>query len=374
MSVFRQSRHPVVRWWWEMDRVAVLLVALMMIAGVVAVSTASVAVAKTYNVGPYYFAVRQMMYLGIAFALMLGMSTLSPAAMKRLAVLLFIAGFGGTLLTFVIGTEVKGARRWLDIAGQSVQPTEFLKPALIILTAWLLQNGERKTRFVGFLLSIGLISVVALPVLAQPNFGMALAMGTVWFAQVFLAGMPLLWLMPLVGLGLTVIVVSYTLLPHVRDRIERVLNPESNDTYQVDQAMEAIMSGHLFGRGAGEGVVKHTLPDAHTDFIFAVVVEEFGIIVGLLLMSLYLFLMWRGFSRLMAMSNTQDDRFVLLAGGGLLTLISLHACVNVGVALQVLPTTGMTLPFISYGGSSSLAMAIAFGFLLALLRKQRSLI
>lgn len=366
MSVFRQSRHPIVKWWWEMDRVSAAVVAVIMLIGAVAVTTASVAVAKTYNVGPYYFAFRHYIFLLMAAAIVLAMTSLKPAGVKRFGVLLFGFAFMGLLLTFVIGVEVKGARRWIDIAGQSVQPTEFLKPALIILTAALLAHEDKRRRLQGFFVSILMMGAVGLPVLAQPNFGMALAMGTVWFAQVFMAGLPLLWLAPLVAGGLCVIAGSYMLLPHVRDRLERFLNPESSDTYQVDQANEAIMSGHLWGRGAGEGVVKHQLPDAHTDFIFAVVVEEFGIIVGLMIMGLFLVLVLRGFSRVI----NQEDRFVLLAAGGLLTLISLHVCVNVGVALHVMPTTGMTLPFISYGGSSSFAMAIVMGLLLALLRKQ----
>jgi cell division protein FtsW len=351
-----------------MDRPSVAIIIALMVIGVVAVSTASVAVAKTYAVGPYYFALRQMLYAVCALVIMLVMSTFSPAAIKRLALLLFVVAFGGTLLTFVIGTEVKGARRWLEIAGQSVQPTEFVKPALIVLTAWLLEDGRRSVRLRGFMASIVLISIVGIPVLLQPNFGMVLAMGSVWFAQVFMAGMPLLWLVPLMGGGVLVTLVGYLMFAHVRDRIERFLNPSGNDTYQVDQAMDAIMSGRMFGRGAGEGVVKHTLPDAHTDFIFPVIVEEFGIIAGLIILLLFGLLVWRGFQRLV----NQEDRFMLLAGGGMLSLIAVHVCVNMGVSLQVIPTTGMTLPFISYGGSSSFAMAILFGFLLAMLRRKKS--
>lgn len=368
MSLFRQSRHPLVRWWWEMDRVAVLLVLVIMVAGAVAVSTASVAVAKTYAVGPYYFAFRHLVFLLMALGVMMAMTVLTPTGIRRVGLLLFLAAFVGTLLTFVIGVEVKGARRWIEIAGQSVQPTEFMKSGLIIVTAWLLSARDKLGRFRGYLASIALMGAVALPVLLQPNFGMVLALGCVWFSQVFMAGLPLLWLAPLVAGGLLVVVSAYTMLPHVRDRLDRFINPDGNDTYQVDQAYEAISSGHLWGRGAGEGVVKHTLPDAHTDFIFAVIVEEFGIVVGILLMMVFMALVLRGFSRLLR----QDDPFTLLAGGGFLTLIALHVVVNVGVALHVLPTTGMTLPFISYGGSSTLAMAITVGFVLALLRKRRS--
>ncbi|MCP5405062.1 MAG: cell division protein FtsW [Pseudomonadaceae bacterium] len=368
MSLFRQSRHPLVRWWWEMDRVAVLLIVVILIAGAVAGSTASVAVAKKYAVGPYYFALRHWIFLGMAAAVMAAMTVLRPTGIKRVGLLIFVLAYVGTLLTFVVGVEVKGARRWIEIAGQSVQPTEFMKNGLIIVTAWLLSAHDRIGRFRGYVASIVLMGAVALPVLLQPNFGMVLAMGCVWFAQVFMAGLPLLWLAPLVAAGMLVVVGAYTMLPHVRDRLERFVNPEGSDTYQVDQAYEAITSGHLWGRGAGEGVVKHTLPDAHTDFVFAVIVEEFGIVVGILLMLVFATLVVRGFSRLLK----QDDVFSLLAGGGFLTLICLHVVVNVGVALHVLPTTGMTLPFMSYGGSSILAMAMTMGFVLALLRKRRS--
>lgn len=366
MSIYRQSRHPLVRWWWEMDRVAVAVIVVIMLCGAVAVTTASVAVAKGYNVGPYHFAVRHYLFLLLALGVMLVMTSLKPEGVKRSGFALFVAAYVGVLLTFVIGTEVKGARRWIDIAGQSIQPTEFMKPALILVTAALLSSHDRRKQLYGYFASMVMMAAVGLPVLAQPNFGMALAMGLVWFLQVFMAGLPLLWLAPVVAGGLCVVVGAYTMLPHVRDRLDRFINPESSDTYQIDQANEAIMMGHLWGRGAGEGVVKHQLPDAHTDFIFAVVAEEFGIVVGLLLMGLFLTLVLRGFSRVLA----QDDRFVLLGGGGLLTLLSIHVCVNIGVALHLVPTTGMTLPFISYGGSSTFAMALVLGFLLALLRKQ----
>ncbi len=366
MSLFRQSRHPLVKWWWEMDRVSVLVLILIMAVGALAVTTASVAVSKTYSVGPYYFGLRHYLFLLAALGAMLAMTILRPHGVRRVGFMLLLLAYVGLVLTFVMGVEVKGARRWLSLFGQTVQPTEFLKPGLILTTAWLLAADGMKQRTRGFFISIALMALVGIPVIMQPNFGMALAMGVVWFAQVFLAGMPLLWLAPLVGLGLCVAALSYVLFPHIRDRLDRFINPDSSDTYQIDQASEAIASGHLFGRGAGEGVVKQTLPDAHTDFIFAVLVEEFGILLGLIVMALFLTLLVRGFRRVAG----HEDRFVVLAVGGLLTLVSLHVCVNIGVALHLVPTTGMTLPFISYGGSSTFAMALVFGFLLALLRKQ----
>ena len=364
----------MVRWWWEMDRVAVLLVLLIMFLGAVAVTTASVAVAKTYGVGPYYFAFRHYVFLVLSLVVMLMLTGLKPVGVFRLGGIFFILALLGTMLTFVMGVEVKGARRWIEIAGQTVQPTEFMKPALIVVSAWLLAGlpdkyGEARWPLMqGFVVSLLLMGLVAALVLMQPNFGMVLALGAVWGAQVILSGVPFFIVGGLGLLGGLVAAGGYLLHPHVRDRITRFLNPEGSDTYQVDQSVEAIMSGHIWGRGAGEGVVKHTLPDAHTDFIFAVVVEEFGIMIGLAVISVFLFLIWRGFLR----CRELDDRFTVIAAGGFLTLIGLQVCVNVGVALGVLPTTGMTLPFISYGGSSSLAMALVFGFLLALLRKRRA--
>ena len=344
------------------------LVVAIMALGALAVTTASVAVARTYDVGPYYFAIRHYIFLTLSLTLLLAMTGLNTKGVRRIGILLFIAALIGIFLTFVIGTEVKGAKRWIDIGGQSIQPTEFMKPALIILTAWLLGEEQRWSRAQGFAVSLLMMAVIGILVLLQPNFGMLLALGSVWGAQVIMAGVPLLWVGAVGFMGIGTIAAGFILHPHVRDRINRFLSPETSDTYQVDQGMEAIASGHIWGRGAGEGVVKHTLPDAHTDFIYAVIVEEFGIIAGLLVLTLFLLLVWRGFSRALGL----DDRFTVLAIGGFLTLISLQVCVNIGVALGVLPTTGMTLPFISYGGSSSLAMALVFGFLLALLRKKKT--
>lgn len=369
MSVFRRSRHPLVRWWWEMDRGTVFLLLALMFAGGVAVTTASVAVAKTYQVGPYYFAIKQSIFLATGLVVMVALTLLHPVGVKRIGWLLMALAFGGVLLTLFVGVDVKGASRWISIAGQTIQPSEFLKPAFIIVNATLLARANSAQLRQGFVFSLGLMALVGLPLLLQPDFGMFLLLGLVWFAQVFMAGVPVLFLIPLVLSGLGAIMGAYFALPHVRDRIARFMDPGSSDTYQVDQASEAILSGHLFGRGVGEGVVKHTLPDAHTDFIFAVVAEEFGIIVCLLLLGAYVTLVLRGFNRVML----QQDRFVLLAGGGILCLLAIQVMVNIGVALHLLPTTGMTLPFISYGGSATLSMALMMGFLLALLRKRRSL-
>lgn len=368
MSVYRLSRHPMVRWWWEMDKVILSFLAVVLLIGVVAVSTASVGVSKTFSVAPYHFAMKQYVFLTLSCGVMLFLTLLKPSGVKRLGLFFFLLAFAGIVATHFAGIDVKGASRWISVFGQRLQPTELMKPALVILTAWILAWG-RDTNQVGksFIYSMIATGMVLVPVLLQPDFGMFLLMSCVWGAQVILAGIPLMWILPLIGAGLGGITFAYLTFDHVRSRVARFLNPEQNDTYQVDQASEAILSGHLFGRGAGEGVVKHTLPDAHTDFIFAVIVEEFGLLVAFLLLFSYMAIVFRGFVRLLS----QENEFVLLAGGGLLSILALQATVNMGVALNVLPTTGMTLPFISYGGSATLGMAILVGFVLSLVRRRQ---
>jgi cell division protein FtsW len=367
MSVFRQSRHPLVRWWWEVDRPTIALLFIIMIIGAIAVTTASVATAKTYSVPAYFFALKQYVFLGGALAAMLGLTVLRPAGVERVGWLLFFVALAGIVLTLFTGQEVKGASRWLTVMGQSIQPSEFMKPALIVVTAALLSDVNPVLRQRGFWISCVLMGLIGVLLLQQPDVGMLLLFGSVWAGQVFLSGISILWLGVLGLAGLGAIVGAYTMFEHVQSRVARFLNPEGADTYQVDQAREAVLTGHLFGRGAGEGVVKHNLPDAHTDFIFAVIAEEFGILLCLALLMLYVLVILRGF----AFMFHQQDRFIFLAVGGLMILLALQVMVNIGVALHLLPTTGMTLPFVSYGGSATLAMGIAMGFLLAVSRKRR---
>lgn len=365
-NMYRQSRHPLIRWWWQNDRLIILLTLMLMLLGCIIVATASVAAAKTYGVGQYYFAVRQYIFVALAIAVMLTLTLFKIEGIKRLGALLFTLAFVGLIATFFMGVDVKGASRWIDIAGQRIQPSEFMKPAFVILTATILSLPKRG-ELLRFGISLALMAVVAGLLLLQPDFGMFLLMGSVWFSQVFLAGISLRFLIPLVFLGLGTIAGAYFSLEHVRVRLNKFINPETSDTYQVDKAQEALLSGHLWGRGAGEGVVKHALPDAHTDFIFAVLSEEFGIVSGLVLLAVYGIIIFRGFQVVIG----QGSMFRLVAGGGLLTMLALQVMINVGVAINMLPTTGMTLPFISYGGSAMMSMALSMGFLLAILRRRR---
>ena len=366
MKLFRLSGHPLIRWWWSIDRTNVFVLLGLMLMGLVIVTTASSGVASDYEVDPYYFARKQLFFFLLSFPFLLVITWLSPRGVRNTAIALCVLAAVGLTATLFTGEETKGASRWLRLGPLgSIQPSEFLKPAFVVLTAWLLSGVTAEERLRGFFISIGLLGVFVLQFMLQPNFAMVMVFGIVWWLQVFIGGVPIRILAPLSLLGGGIVAAAYTTLPHVKSRIQRFIDPASGDTFQVDQAREAFISGGFLGRGPGEGIVKELLPDAHTDFIFAVIGEEFGIVACMVLLLLYGVLIWRSFRRL----AKQEDRFTLLAGTGLLVLFSMQILVNVGVALHVLPTTGMSLPFISYGGSSMLALSIVMGYVLALTRK-----
>ena len=278
--VHNNSSHPLLRWWRSLDRTTYTLVGMLMIFGLASVMLASSGVSDTYALegNSYHFVKKQLVFVLVSFPLITFLSTLSAEQIKRMGLLLFSVAGISILLTLVMGDDVKGASRWIRILGVSLQPTELMKPALIIVTAWLLAPVEENIRVRNFVMSLGVLAVVCGLTFLQPDFGMMLMFGSVWFVQTYLSGLPLKWVMCMVMGGLGTIFGVYSFLPHVKSRIERFLDPASGDSYQVDQAREALLSGGLLGRGPGEGIVKHHLPDAHTDFIFAVIAEEFGIL------------------------------------------------------------------------------------------------
>ena len=361
----RAGRHPLRTWWQRVDRLSVMLILAIMALGCLVLITASTAVASDFNVSVWHFAQRQLLFIAASLPLMLLFSSFTLERLKLIALVLLIGALVGVALTLVMGEGVKGATRWVAIGGFKVQPSEFLKPALVLVTAWLFAHPEPQQARRNFVVSLALMALVTILLLLQPNFGMWLIIAAVWGGQAFLAGYPFLWLVGLGGAGATLAASAYFIFDHVRSRVDRFLDPSSGDTFQVDQAQEALISGGFVGRGPGEGVVKHSLPDAHTDFIFAVIGEEFGLLACSVLLLLYGVLMWRLFGRLLQ----QPDRFTLLAGLGLLLVFGAQVLINAGVVLHLLPTTGVTLPFMSYGGSSTFAMAIIFGILLALTRQ-----
>ena len=362
----RTDTSLVGRWWWTVDRWSLVALGALLAAGALLVMAASPAVAERIGLDSFHFVRRQAVYLFPAIVVMIGVSLASPLSIRRAATIGFAITIVLIILTLLVGNEVKGARRWLSIAGFVVQPSEFIKPFFAVVAAWMFAEQQRGEGFPGYIISTLMMVMVCGLLVMQPDFGMTVVVAAVWFAQFFMAGMPMTWIIVMGFAGIAGLAAAYALLPHVASRIDRFLDPSSGDSFQVDTALSAFRTGGLTGRGPGEGTVKGILPDAHTDFIFAVAGEEFGLIACLVLVALFAFVVLRGFTRMLMERNA----FVMLAAAGLLVQFGIQAFVNMGVNLRLLPAKGMTLPFVSYGGSSLLALAIGMGMVLALTRKR----
>jgi cell division protein FtsW len=354
------------RWWWTVDKGLLIATGVLVLIGIILTLAASPPVAVRIGYDSFYFVKREMFYLPLAIVLMLAVSLMEPRGIRRLGVAVFLIALALTALTLVAGAEIKGARRWLHFGPLSIQPSEFIKPGFAVVAAWMFAAQRQGAQIPGYLISIALYVAIAAILAAQPDVGMLVVVSAVWFGQFFLAGLWLYWVVLCVVLGAAALVAAYFTMPHVAVRVDRFLNPQSGDSYQVERAMEAFSNGGLFGRGPGEGVAKLHLPDAHSDFVFAVAGEEFGLFACLLIVALFAFVVLRGIGRLLQEQNL----FVLLAGTGLLLQFGLQAIINMASALHLMPTKGMTLPFISSGGSSLIALALGMGMLLALTRRR----
>ncbi len=363
IALGRGERGVVASWWWTVDRLMLLGLGALGLIGLMLVFAASPPVAERLGLPPLHFLQRHTLFLLAGAVVVFGTSLLSPEGVRRLAMAVLAAGLVLVVVTLTVGAEVKGARRWLTVGGAVVQPSEFVKPALAVVTAWLL---VRRPGLAGMRAAVPLVGLAVALLLWQPDIGMAAVIAAVAIAQLFLAGLPWLWLVALGALALGAGVLAYWRLPHVAERIDGFLDPSAGDPYQIERALEAFSGVGWTGRGPGEGVTKFVLPDGHSDFIFAAAAEEFGFLACLLLVGLFAFLLLRGLSRAYA----HADGFALLGASGLLIQFGLQAVINMGVNLHLLPTKGMTLPFISYGGSSLLAMALGMGMVLALTRRR----
>ncbi len=349
-----------------MDRWSLAALGMLIGFGVVMSLAASPPVAERIGYDGLHFVRRHLAMLPLALGLMFAVSLQPPRTIRRIAVI----GFGISLvllaLTFVIGVEIKGARRWINFPGLSLQPSEFVKPTFAVVAAWLFAEQKLRPRFPGNLICIVLFFFVVAMLIKQPDVGMAGVVAAVWFAQFFMGGMRLYWVAAGALAGLGGLVGAYMYLPHVRVRVDHFLDPSTGDSYQVNRSIEAFANGGLWGRGPGEGTVKDVLPDAHADFVFAVAGEEFGVVVCLAIVALFAFIVLRGFSRM----SQEGSLFVLLAATGLLVQFGLQAAINMASSLHLIPTKGMTLPFLSYGGSSMLALGLGMGMMLALTRRR----
>jgi len=366
ITLARNDHSVVGQWWWTVDRWILASLALLAALGAILTMAASPAIAESMGVDPLYFVRRQLIYGGPAMLVMVGVSLLSPQWVRRVAVVSLLLGLVLMVVTVVVGAEVNGARRWIRLGGASLQVSEFVKPTFVVTAAWLLATQRLDPTFPGNLVSVALCAIIVGLLMLQPDFSMAVLVGAVWFAQCFLAGLHLRWVALLAAVGIAAAALAYVYVPHVTDRVDRFLDPASSDSHQVDTALEAFTNGGLLGRGPGEGVVKEILPFAHSDFVFAVAGEEFGLLACLALVALFAFVVLRGFGRL----HRERDLFVVLAVGGLLVQFGVQALLHMGVNLALIPPTGMTLPLVSYGGSSTVAVALGMGMVLALTRRR----
>jgi cell division protein FtsW len=367
MNAFARNDTSILgRWWWTVDLWTLAALGILMFLGAILVLAASPAVATRIGLDSFYLVRHHFAMLPLAAAIVFAVSLMSPRSIRRVATVGFLVALGLTAMTLALGTEIKGATRWLSIGGFSLQPSEFLKPTFAVVTAWMFAAQHGRRRLPGNAIAILLFLVVVALLLRQPDLGMTVVVTATWFAQFFLAGLSLFWVATFGLAGAGGLVAAYFAFPHVASRVDGFLHPQAGDTYQIDRSLEAFMNGGLFGRGPGEGTVKLQLPDAHSDMVLAVAGEEFGVIACLLITALFAFVVLRSIARLMQ----ENSQFVQLAGTGVLVEFGLQALINMASSLHLMPTKGMTLPFISYGGSSVLALALGMGMLLALSRKR----
>jgi cell division protein FtsW len=368
MPGFARTDHSVLgRWWWTVDRWTLAALAIVIGLGIFLVAAASPPVAERIGLPSYFFVIHHVIMLVPSIALMIGISLMSPKGIRRFAMGLLAVTLVALVLTPLIGVEIKGARRWIHFGSLSVQPSEFLKPAFAVACGWIFSR-RHIIGYTAYAIATGLYLMVALLLLLQPDLGQTVVITSIWLGEFFIAGLPLVVMAGLGVCGVCGLVGAYFIFPHVQSRIDRFLNPASGDTYQIDRSIEAFANGGIFGTGPGQGKVKYFLPDAHADFIFAVAGEELGLIATVFIVGLFAFIVLRGFSRL----RKESDLFVTLAASGLLLQFGLQAMIHMGSSLHLLPAKGMTLPFISYGGSSLLALGIGTGMLLALTRQRFS--
>jgi cell division protein FtsW len=361
----RLDRSPVAVWWWTIDRWFLASFLLLMGLGIVLSFAASPAVAERIGLDPFHFADRQIVFTIPALGVMLAVSFLDARQIRRLSLGVLCLMLVLMVAVLYIGVEVKGARRWVSLAGLSIQPSEFLKPAFVVVCAWLFAEHKRQPDIPGNLFAMILLALVVSLLIAQPDFGQTMLVTATWGVMFFMAGLSWIWIVLLGATGVAGVFAAYEVFPHVAGRINRFMTGEG-DTFQVDMGREALINGGWFGVGPGEGTFKRVIPDSHADFVFAVAGEEFGLILCFIIMFIFAFIVIRGLNKALK----EHDDFTRYAVGGLVTVFGLQSVINMCVNLQLIPAKGMTLPFISYGGSSQIAIALSMGMVLALTRKK----
>jgi cell division protein FtsW len=364
--VSRTERTTFGEWWWTVDKVMLAAFVALMFAGIVLSLAASPPVAARIGLDPFHFVNRHILYLVPAVAVLIGTSFLTPHQVRRLSLAVFLVSLALVVATLLFGAEIKGARRWIVILGVNIQPSEFLKPAFVILIAWLFGESARRPEMPANTLALALLGLVVPLLVLQPDFGQTMLIALVWGALFFIAGMRMIWVLGLAATAAAGLVGAYFTVSHVAKRINRFLDPAAGDSFNITIALESYSRGGWFGQGPGEGTVKRLLPEAHADFVFAVAAEEFGVVLCLVLLALVAFIVLRALNKAMQ----DEDPFVRFGVAGLAILFGTQAAINMAVNLHLIPAKGMTFPFVSYGGSSMISMAFGMGMLLALTRER----
>lgn len=365
----RSDSSLLARWWWTIDRWLLLNIVILIVLGLIFIFAASPAVASKIGLSSFYFVKRHLVYLILGLTIMVSVSLMQTETIHKACLVIFVCTVIGIIATLFLGEQIKGARRWITILGVSLQPTEFMKPALMVFCAWLFSEQKEDPNFPGNKVAIGATFFSIALILCQPDVGTSILIAASFIAQFLLAGLPIIFVIGFGLFGFTSLLGAYFLFPHVSQRIDRFLFATQIDKYaegyQIDQSLQALQNGGWFGRGPGEGIIKKNLPDAHADFIFSVIGEEFGAIFCIVLIFLFCVFLLRLITKIMHSHNF--FHFLTVAGLGI--QIVLQAAINMASAVHLIPTKGMTLPFISYGGSSILAISLSMGIILGFTRR-----
>ena len=362
----RERKTPIAEWWWTVDRELLAALLLLLAVGVVLSFAASPPVAERLGLSPWHFIIRQAFFAALAVPVLVATSFLTPRAARFAALGVLVVSLVLLWLTLRFGVEVKGARRWISALGQSVQPSEFVKPAFAVIGAWLFAEAMKHKGVPARTIATAIMLLILGALLLQPDIGQSALVLAIWAALLFLSGISWFVIFGLLIVGVGGLVAAYEFFPHFARRIDAFINPEDGNTYQVDKALDSLLEGGWFGRGPGESIAKRLIPDAHADYIFSAAAGEFGIIFCMCLVGLIGFIAIRA----LLSAQRQTDLFSRLAASTLALQFAMQCAINLGVNLNLLPPKGMTLPFVSYGGTSMLAVAFGAGLLLALTRKK----
>lgn len=362
----RDRKTLLAEWWWTVDREMLAALTLLIGIGMVLSFAASPAVAIRHGFDEWHFVIRHAGFAIAAIGVMIAVSLLPPRWVRIAALLTLFASIGLLALTLVYGTEVNGSKRWVSVLGQSIQPSEFAKPAFAIIAAWLMSERMKRNDVPGHTIAVLLLGTIVGFLVLQPDVGQTALMVLTWATLLFIAGISWWMILALGAAALALLTGAYMLFPHVSRRIDAFLQPGTGDTYQVDMALKSLIEGGWFGRGPGEAVANRALPDAHADFVFSAAAGEFGILFCLALVLVIMFVAVRGLMR----AQNLPDMFSRLAVSALALQFGLQSAINLAVNINLIPPKGMTLPFVSYGGTSMLAVAFGMGVLLSLTRRK----